>query len=204
MEVTPQVGNSDNSAFYWTARGIWIKTAVAQTTGKMLSKANELGVRTPDINNFLLNQTNLRKARNCKGEKYSNEKQYVQHNLVGSSLMSLKVHDQRLVADQAVADREAARQLLRNEAQSSKQYRRIVRSLNLKAKHTVENCEYKNNRKINHLMEKQGIRVDENGVPIPPLLKLMVLNHIVNTTPCIQVLPYTKNQKKVTKKNSRK
>ena len=168
VEVTPQVGNSDNSAFYWTARGIWIKTAVAQTTGKMLSKANELGVRTPDINNFLLNQTNLRRARNSKGEKYSNEKQHVQHNLVGSSLMSLKVHDQRLVADQAVADREAARQLLRDEAQSSKQYRRIVRSLNLKAKRTVEKCEYKNNRKINHLMEKQGIRVDENGVPIPP------------------------------------
>ena len=104
VEVTPQVGNSDNSAFYWTARGIWIKTAVAQTTGKMLSKANELGVRTPDINNFLSNQTNLRKARNSKGEKCSNYKQYVQHNLIGSPLMSLKVDDQRLVTDRAVAD----------------------------------------------------------------------------------------------------
>ena len=82
--------------------------------------------------------------------------------------MSLKVDDQRLVADRAVADREAARQLLRDEAHSSKQYRRIVRSLNLKAKRTVEKCEYKNNRKINHLMEKQGIRVDENGTSLPP------------------------------------
>ena len=49
VEVTPQVGNSDNSAFYWTARGIWIKMAVAQMTGKMLSRANVLCVRTPDI-----------------------------------------------------------------------------------------------------------------------------------------------------------
>ena len=105
--VTSQMGNRVNSAFR-TARGILIKTAAAQTTGKMLSRANVLGVRTPDINNFLSNQTNLRKARNSKGEKCSNYKQYVQHNLIGSSLMSLKVDDQRLVTARAVADLEAA------------------------------------------------------------------------------------------------
>ena len=66
--VTPQVGNSDNSAFR-TARGIWIKTAIAQTTGKMLSKANVLGVKTTDINSFLTNQANLRTARASKGNK---------------------------------------------------------------------------------------------------------------------------------------
>ena len=54
--VTPQVGNSDNSAFR-TARGIWIKTAFAQTTGKMLSRANVIGFITLDINFFLSNQT---------------------------------------------------------------------------------------------------------------------------------------------------
>ena len=48
--------------------------------------------------------------------------------------MSLKVDDQRLMTDLAVADREAARQLLWDEAHSGKQYRRIVCSLNLKAK----------------------------------------------------------------------
>ena len=65
----------------------------------------------------------------------------------------------------AVAYREAAHQLLWEEAHSGKQYRNIVHSLNLTAKRTVEKCEYKNNRKINHLMEKQGIRVDESGTP---------------------------------------
>ena len=52
-------------------------------------------------------------------------------------------------------------------------------------------------------MEKQGIRVDENGTP-SPLLKKKNSSPTANMMPSIQVSPYTKNPLKVTKKNLRK
>ena len=99
-------------------------------TGKMLSKANVLGVKMADINAFLMSHANLRKVRDNKGNKCQNDKEYVKNNLIGSSLMSLKVDDQRMVTARAMADQAAARTWLWEASSTGKHYLNVIDSLN--------------------------------------------------------------------------
>ena len=59
---TPQVNNRYSRVFC-AAQGIWVKLATAQSTFRFLDKAQNLGVNTNDVNNFLSNQDKLQKVR---------------------------------------------------------------------------------------------------------------------------------------------
>ena len=105
---TPQASNPYSKMFL-AAQGTWFKVATAESCFRFLGTAQELGVNTNDVQNFLENQMKLRKI---KTDAKHNSKLHKEHLDIGNNLMSLKVADQALVLDEARAARDNAHEQL--------------------------------------------------------------------------------------------
>ena len=135
-----------------SAQGAWFKVATAESCLRFLGTAQELGIHTNDVQNFLHNQMNLRKI---KTDAKHNSKLHREHLDIGNNLMSLKVADQALVLDEARTARDNAREEPRAVAPSSKCFRRSISKLNSMSRDLVGELDSKNKSKLDHLLNKQ-------------------------------------------------
>ena len=155
---TPQVSNR----YYKTllsAQSAWFMVATAESCLRFLGTAQEKGVNTNDVQNFLENQKGLRKIKT--DDKHNSKIQRV-HFDVGNNIMSLKVADQTLVLDEARTAREGTREDLRAAAPSGKSFRRSIAKLNYMSRDLAEELDSKNKSKLDHLSRKLE-SISENG-----------------------------------------
>ena len=92
--------------------------------------------------------------------------------------MSLKVADQALVVDEAMAARNAAREELRATAPSSKSFRKAISKLNSMSRDLAEELDSKNRIKLNHLHKKQESNSENGEIPISTTTRI---RHRYNT-----------------------
>ena len=151
------------SKTFLAAQGTWFKVATAESTFRFLDTAQNLGVYTNDVQNFMQNQLKLRKI---KSNAKHNSKLHREHSDISNNLMSLKVADQALVVDEATAARNASREALRATAPSSKSFRNAIFQLNSMSKELADKLDSKNRIKLNHLHDKQKMNNVNSKIPI--------------------------------------
>merc|ERR1711954_45828 len=136
-----------------TGLGFGLSNRTAKSTLRFLDRAQNSGINTNNINGFLNNQQNLRKV---KHNDRHNANLCEKHKIISSNLMSLKVRDQSLVVGVAAEAAARSRGALRETAPSSKSFRNAVHQLNLIAKDIPEDLERKNEKKLEHIYNKQN------------------------------------------------